>query len=521
MKLIHTLILLTPYFLLLAFRPAQNLMKETIYKTSYDVRDYGAKGDGISTDNESINKAIDAASAAGGGTVYFPAGTYLSFSIRLKNNISLYIDQGATILAADPSAGKDGFDPAEPNESDKFQDFGHSHWQNSLIWGIGLENISIFGPGMINGKGLTREAIKTPGVANKAISLKLCRNVILRDFSILMGGHFAILATAVDNLTVNNLKIDTNRDGIDIDCCKNVRVSDCSVNSPWDDAICLKSSYALGYARATENVTITNCMVSGFDRGSLMNGTNRRLEGNSTVPDHAGVTGRIKFGTESNGGFKNVTISNCVFEFCRGLALETVDGGLLEDITITNITMRDIVSSPIFLRLGARMRGPAGTPVGSLRRVIISNINVYNADPKYAALISGIPGHNIEDVKMDNIRIIYQGGGTKEQSSRQLPENEKDYPDPVMFGTTPAYGFYIRHVAGLEMNNIDISYMKDDLRPAFILNDVKDARFSRMKIQRAPVTAAFVLSNVNNFAITESGLIPDNRFTGIINREIK
>lgn len=520
MKFTVILILFTPCFLISAFRPARNLMKETFYKTSYDVKEYGAKGDGTTPDNESINKAIDAASAAGGGTVYFPAGTYLSFSIHLKNNISLYLDQGATILAADPSVTKGGYDPAEPNESDKFQDFGHSHWQNSLIWGIGLENISILGPGMINGKGLTREAVKTPGVANKAISLKLCRNVILRDFSILMGGHFAILATAVDNLTVNNLKIDTNRDGIDIDCCKNVRVSDCTVNSPWDDAICLKSSYGLGYARPTENVTITNCMVSGFDRGTLMNGTNRRLEGNNTVPDHAGVTGRIKFGTESNGGFKNITISNCVFEFCRGLALETVDGGLLEDVTITNITMRDIVSSPIFLRLGARMRGPAGTPVGSLRRIIISNINVYNADPKYAAMISGIPGHDIEEVKLENIRIIYQGGGTKEQAALNLPEKEKEYPDPVMFGVTPAYGFYIRHVSGLEMNNIDIRYMKDDLRPAFILNEVKDARFSRMKVQHAPVTAAIILNNVNNFSIKESGVIPDSKFAGIINKEI-
>ena len=127
------------------------------YKTTYDVREYGAKGDSTSLDNESINKAIDAAAAAGGGTVYFPAGKYFSFSIHLKNNICLYLDQGATILAADPSTNKGGYDPAEPNESDKFQDFGHSHWQNSLIWGIGLQNISILGPGTINGRGLTTE----------------------------------------------------------------------------------------------------------------------------------------------------------------------------------------------------------------------------------------------------------------------------------------------------------------------------------------------------------------------------
>ena len=167
-----------------------------------------------------------------------------------------------------------------------------------------------------------------------------CRNVILRDFTIYHGGWFGILATGVDNLTIDNLKIDTNRDGMDIDCCKNVRVSNCTVNSPHDDGICLKSSYALGYARTTENVTITNCQVSGYLEGSLLDGTFKKETSNGHGP-----TGRIKFGTESNGGFVNISISNCVFDYCRGLALETVDGALLEDVTINNITMRDIINS--------------------------------------------------------------------------------------------------------------------------------------------------------------------------------
>jgi len=218
-----------------------------------------------------------------------------------------------------------------------------------------------------------RDAVE-PGWGNKSISLKLCRNVIIRDITILHGGHFAILATGVDNLTIDNLKIDTNRDGIDVDACKNVRISNCTVNSPFDDGICPKSSFALGYARATENVTITNCQVSGYDEGSLLDGTYKRAFNNQNGT--FSPTGRIKFGTESNGGFKNITISNCVFEYCRGLALETVDGGLLEDVTISNITMRDISNSPIFLRLGSRVRGPRGTPVGALRRVNINNVIV-------------------------------------------------------------------------------------------------------------------------------------------------
>ena len=185
-----------------------------------------------------------------------------------------------------------------------------------------------------------------------------------------------ILATGVDNFTLDNVKFDTNRDGVDIDCCKNVRVSNCFVNSPYDDGICLKSSYALGYARSTENVTITNCQLSGYDEGTLLDGTYQRSD---NPQYHFSPTGRIKFGTESNGGFKNITISNCVFDYCRGLALESVDGALLEDVTINNITMRDVVNDPIFIRLGARMRGPADTPVGEIRRVIISNIVSYNS----------------------------------------------------------------------------------------------------------------------------------------------
>ena len=379
-----------------AINPEQAMAGDSAGTPSvYDVRAFGAKGDGKTLDTPAINRAIEAAAAAGGGTVRFPAGTYLCFSIRLKSNLGLYLDHGATILAADPppEAGSGGYDAAEPNPWDKYQDFGHSHWHNSLIWGEGIENVSILGPGLIDGKGLTRGGNPRVGIGNKSISLKLCRNVIIRDVSILRGGHFAILATGVDNLTIDNLRIDTNRDGIDIDCCRQVRISNCSVNSPWDDAICPKSSYALGFARATENVTITNCQVSGYDIGTFLNGTFQRNE--KRVPDGGGATGRIKFGTESNGGFKNITISNCVFDYCRGLALETVDGGLLEDVTITNTTMRAIVNSPIFLRLGSRMRAPEGTPVGELRRVIISNVVVYNTDPRFGSIISGIPGHDI------------------------------------------------------------------------------------------------------------------------------
>src|SRR5438067_3530794 len=345
------------------------------------------------------------------------------------------------------------------------------------------------------------------GLGNKAISLKNCRNVLLRDFSILNGGHFALLATGVDNLTIDNVKVDTNRDGLDIDSCRNVRISNCSVNSPNDDAIVLKSSYALGFARATENVTITNCLVSGYDIGSLLDATYKKNV--TEAPDKDGPTGRIKLGTESNGGFKNITISNIVFDHCRGLALETVDGGLLEDVTITNITMRDVMNSPIFLRLGRRMRGPAGIPVGQMRRVNISNIVAYNADARYASIIAGIPDHNIQDVALSNIRIFYRGGGKKELAGLQLPERETNYPEPSMFGETPAYGFFVRHVEGIEFNNVTVNYLNAEMRPPFLLEEVTFAKFNNVTGYRALIVPMFVLRSVSDFNTRGCISVPD------------
>ena len=184
----------------------------------YNVKTYGAKGDGTTLDTQAIDKAIDAANAAGGGTVYFPAGDYLSVTIHLKSNVALYIDQGASIVAATPGQGVQ-YDLPEKSDNDVYQDYGHSHFHNSLIVGENLHDISITGPGRIWGKGLVREESKTgqsDGIGNKSISLKLCRNVILKDFTVAHGGWFCLLLTGVDNATIDGIKIDTNRDGIDL-----------------------------------------------------------------------------------------------------------------------------------------------------------------------------------------------------------------------------------------------------------------------------------------------------------------
>ncbi len=536
---------------------------------TYNVRENGAVGDGHSLDTEAINQTILKAAKAGGGTVYFPAGTYLSYSIHLQNNIALYLDQGATLLAAEPPADLSiGYDHPEPNPGvELYQDFGHSHWHNSLIWGENLENISILGPGRIFGRGLSgrvpraagltrrdllpeerelppekqpnlslpAEAMAAmaasmkpgpfgypdpkdsfpPGVGNKAIALKNCHNVILRDFSIYHGGHFAILATGVDNFTLDNLKIDTNRDAIDIDCCKDVQVTNCRINSPHDDGLCLKSTYALGYIRPTENVTITNCIVSGYDEGTVLNGTFQR----KSFGVRGSPTGRIKCGTEGTGGFRNITISNCVFEFCRGLALESVDGALMEDITVSNIAMRDIFNAPIYIRLGARLRGPGSPPIGTARRIKISNVVASNVAAVNSIILDGMPGSSLEDIDLSHISIQYAGGGTREQGERTVPEMIKEYPDPSRYGTVPSYGMFARHVRNLTFDHIQFSYAKEELRPCLFLQDIAGIDFSYLKADHAAHTPILILKGVSDLNIQQSTDLADTRRAGPISDE--
>jgi polygalacturonase len=500
----------------------------------FDVRKYGATGDGKTVDTKAVNSAIEAAAAVGGGVVVFPAGTYLCFSIRLKSQVHLHLEQGSTIVAADsPLPGQETgynggvYDAAEPNTAwDAYQDYGHNHWHNSLLWGEDLHDLSITGSGLIWGKGLSFGAgraargsysiyrAEQSGVGNKAIALKNCRNVILRDFSILKGGHFGLLLTGVDNLTIDNLKIDTDRDGMDIDCCQNVRVSNCTVNSPWDDGICPKSSYALGYARATRNVTITNCWVTGtYELGTVLDGTYKKFVNDPSI--RVGHTGRIKCGTESNGGFINITISNCVFEGCQGYALESVDGALLEDITITNTTMRDVVSGPLFMRLGSRLRGPKETTkVGTVKRILVSNLECYNAPLKVSSVLSGIPGFPIEDVKLSNIYIETVGGGTAEDAKVQPPEFENKYPEPGMFGPMPASGFFMRHMRNVEMSHVEIANTAPDARPAFYLTGVERADFFAVTAPRG-ADGAFALHDVKDLRIGWSRAAADATLSSI------
>lgn len=496
-------------------------------QTVFDVRDFGANGDGVCLDTAAINHAIAAAAAAGGGVVWFPAGDFLSYSIRLKSRVTLQLTAGTRIIAADPPplGTPGGYDAPEGGPDNHLQDFGHSHFQNSLIWGENLDSVAIFGPGQIYGRGLSRGngrialpvGVTAPhsmdkfpdvleadgdvaptvkldrepgpfgypnsrdtlaaGIGNKAIALKNCRNVVLRDFTILHGGHFGVLASGTDNLTIDNLLIDTNRDGIDVDSCWNVRITNCSVNSPWDDGICLKASCGLKELRCVENVTISNCCVSGFVEGTLLDGTRSR-----EVKHRGGPIGRIKLGTEASGGFRNIAITNCVFEHCRGLALEQVDGGVLEDIVISNIVMRDVMNAPLFIRLARRQRTPLAEAVGTAQRISVSNLIADNVSPEQGLFIAGVAGNPVRDVRISGVELYFRGGGSEEDGRRSVPEMEADYPEPMLFGRLPSWGFFVRHAQDVRVSGVRLRSGAQDARAAVYLENVRSGSFADVSI---------------------------------------
>lgn len=452
--------------------------------TDYNVRDFGATGDGANLDHIAINRAIDSCVANGGGRVTVPAGTYLCGSIRMKSNVELHIAAGATILAA-PASMK-AYDKPEEWEGPAYQDGGHTYFHNSLIWAENQHNVSITGHGTIDGKGLTKKDTEkggnlmggSIGTGDKAIALKNCRNILIRDITIFRGGHFAIITTGCELGTVDNVNIDTNRDGFDIDCCKYMTVSNCKINTPSDDALVLKSSYALKRPVLCEHIAITNCIITGYKLGSLLDG--------SYIPEKVNwVCGRFKLGTESNGGYRNISLSNCTFNYSSGLAFESVDRGIMENITVDNITMSHVHHYPIYITTGCRNRGPKEfTHPSRGADIQISNVVADDVDSIAGIIVTGMPGEPLRNIALNNIRISYRGGGKAELAKREYHEQGTNYPEPKFAGATPAYGLYARHVDGLEVNHVTFRTERPDYRPAVMLDDVKNACINDLK---APV----------------------------------
>ena len=464
-----------------------------------NVRDVGAIGDSVAIDSIAINRAISSIRNEIAIKLIFPKGEYKCLSIALRSNMEVEFEAGCKIIAAEFVKGIQEYDLPEENANNIYQDFGHSHWRNSLFYAIKAKNIKIFGKGEIIGDNLCREgpgpiwkqngefpdSMKSLsraqleelaperdtmlGRGNKAFGFCDCRDISIDGITILNGGHFAILATNVTRLKLTNLLIDTNRDGIDIDCCRDVLVEECTVNSPNDDAIVLKSSLARGRKIASKNISINHCQVCGYDQGSVYNKAFTQRQ--SFAPDQDRVTGRIKIGTETNGDFENVRISNCKFKRSRGLAIESVDGANIVGIHIENIEMEDVTTSPLFIKLGARMRGPMGSHIGSIKNIKIRNLSATNILGDYSAMILGLKDNLIENIDIGNINLEYSKASAKITPilSDIIETTRANYPEPSMHGTTPASGFWIENANTIIIEGLVIKTHPSDLRQEILV----------------------------------------------------
>lgn len=421
-----------------------------------DIRELGAVGDGKTLCTAAIQNAIDRCASTGGGTVYLPPGRWLSGTIYLKSHVTLYLEAGCTLLGSTKPT-----DYPE-NVATKTRSYTDIYVRQSLITGEDLDNVAIRGRGTIDGQG---GQFRWKGYKDRPYVIRLvgCRDVLVEDVHLRDSAMWMQHYLACQRVTLRGVRVfnhaSYNADGLDLDGCRDVTISDCVIDSD-DDALCLKSTSPHG----CENVCITNCVLSS----------------------HCNA---LKMGTETTGGFKNITVTNCAICSPRyskptygiqrgrgGIALEIVDGGHMDRVTVSNITI-DGVSSPIFLRLGNRARpyqkDAPKPPVGTLRNVVLSNIVATNAW-KTGCPIAGIPGHRIQNVTLRDIRLEFEGGGTKDDAARKIEEREAVYPESSMFGILPAYGLYCRHVEGLRLNNVQLAVTKPDARPALAFEDVED-----------------------------------------------
>jgi hypothetical protein len=464
-------------------------------RKDYLVTAFGAVADGNTLNTIAIQKAIDAAHKDKGGRVVFPKGKFLSGSIVLKSGVDLFFEEGAVLLGSTNPMDYSKIDftgrPVSPKKDDNSQ--------LALIVAHKVNNVRLYGKGKVDGQGLmlalnidslhhagivvdpnynTRRNRPNETMRPKLFRFSQCDQIRIEDLELGAASCWGLSFELCSNLSLENLKVVNrsywNNDGIDITDCKNVKVLNCDLDTA-DDGICLKSYYP-GYCN--DGIYIANC----------------------TIKSSASA---IKFGTASYGGFKNVVIKDIqVFDtFRSAIAIESVDGAIIENIEISNITAVN-TGNAIFIRLGHR----SGDKAGSIKNVNIKNIKVqvpfdrpdinydlrgpevdYFHNP-FPASITGITGYSIENVTLENIEITYPGRASKGMAYlplnrlKDVPENIKDYPEFTMFGELPSWGFYVRHVNGIEMKNIKLILEKEDFRPAFVFDDVKDIKMEKIEI---------------------------------------
>lgn len=439
---------------------------------------YGAVADGKALDSPAINRAIDACTQAGGGIVYIRPGVYRSGTVILKSNVTLYVEAGAVILGSldmRDYAGQAG--PSERGDANKYH----------LIYARGEENVTLAGPGRLDGQGQTfwepsgRAPLapedqwaevtahawkkKASGRPSPMLEFVECRWLRIEGIRIENSAGWTLRPINCDNVVIEGVSIKnpnfgSNTDGLDLTGCQNVFVSNCSIDT-GDDAICLKSENPYGpEPRLARNIVVTNCVLTTCCNG-------------------------FKVGTATQGGFENITFSNSVIynregEFkdrvIAGIALEIVDGGWIDGVVITGIRMQR-TRTPIFIRLGDRSR-PHTYPQNGIRGVMIENIHA--SESLLASSIMGIPGHAIEDVTIANVNIENVLPSREGWPQLSLAEKEKGYPEARMFGMMPVYGFYARHVQGLTLRSLSLHSTNQENRPALCLEDVHAGRIENL-----------------------------------------
>ena len=389
-----------------------------------------------------LQKLIDDAAAHGGGTVLIPPGRHVSGTLVLRSHVRLWLEPGAVLEGSRSLADFRVIPGAYRGYTDNYTD-------KSLIHAEDAEDVSIEGRGTIDGQGA---AFKGPYMVRPyMIRMIRCRNVAvsgvtIKDSPMWVQHYLGCDGVSIHAITVRS-HVNANNDGIDIDCSRRVRISDCDISS-GDDAIVLKST-AMEPCR---DVAVANCTISSDCNA-------------------------FKLGTETNGGFEEIVMSNCTIYDTRlaGIALEIVDGGEMNGVAISNVSMRN-VGAPLFLRLGDRGRPHIATgpkqPVGRLRNVTISGVRARGCGPVGCA-IAGLPGHPIENLSLRDIRLEFVGGGTADQARRVPDENPAAYPEFKMFGPLPAYGLYFRHVRGLRLRDVEVACDKPDARPPIVCSDVE------------------------------------------------
>ncbi|WP_258318990.1 glycosyl hydrolase family 28 protein [Streptomyces griseorubiginosus] len=446
----------------------------------FDVRDYGARGDGSANDTPAVNKAISAASsAAGGGVVRFPPGDYKSRNtIHMKSHVTLSLDKGATLQGS----SADTYDKPESNPYDAYQDYGHSHFHNAMIYGDRLTDIGFVGQGVIDGMGNLITGNPKSGEADKIISLTRCDGLTLGDgLTLRRGGHFAALVNGCTNVTSDRLTIDTasDRDGWNIISTTNVTVTNANIRAN-DDALVFKSDYALGAKLPNGHVRVNDSFLSARCCNALM------------------------FGSETCGDFSDYQFENIRIDGAdkSGLGMVSMDGAKISDVHYRDITMTN-VHSPIMQKIGTRKRCGNSPGVGSISDITYDDVTATGSSPSFSPTLWGETGHRIKGVTFNNVDITVPGGnGTM---STGVPGNDpKDY-NPKAIGTRPAYGWYLHNADDVRFTDSSVRFAADDGRPAFLADAADGIRLTRFTAQKgggSPFDVGF--QDVTGSCLTDS-----------------